>query len=51
MDTLTEAYEGDIQMIDSTSVRVHHSATTLKKATQIVISDEAEEVLLQKSML
>ena len=47
MDTITEAYEGDIQMIDGTSVRVHHSAATLKKATQIAIWDEAEEVLLQ----
>jgi len=30
MDALTEAYDGDIQMIDGTSVRVHHSAATLK---------------------
>jgi transposase len=51
MDTITEAYEGDTQMIDGTSVRVHHSGATLKKATQIVIWDEAEAVLLQKSML
>jgi len=51
MDTITDAYDGDVQMIDGTSVRVHHSAATLKKATQIVIWDEAEEALLQKSML
>ena len=49
MDTITDAYDGDIQMIDGTSV--HHSAATLKKVTQIVIWDEAEAVLLQKSML
>jgi len=30
MDALREAYDGDIQMIDGTSVRVHHSAATLK---------------------
>ena len=32
MDAMTEAYDGDIQMIDGTSVRVHHSAATLKKS-------------------
>ena len=51
MDTMTASYDGDIQMIDGTSVRVHHSAATLKKASQIVIWDEAEVVSLQKSML
>lgn len=35
MDAVTEAYDGDVQMIDGTSVRVHHSAATLKKAIQI----------------
>ncbi len=39
---MTEAYDGDIQMIDGTSVRVHHSAATLKKATQIVVWAEVE---------
>ncbi len=29
------AYDGDIQMIDGTSRRVHHSAAALKKAAQI----------------
>ncbi|MEQ8307448.1 MAG: IS5 family transposase [Hoeflea sp.] len=33
MDSITEAYDGDVRMIDGTSVRVHHSAATLKKAT------------------
>ncbi len=42
MDAITEAYDGDIQMIDGTSVRVHHSAATLKKATRIVVWAEAE---------
>lgn len=31
MDAITDAYEGDLRMIDGTSVRVHHSAATLKK--------------------
>lgn len=31
MDAITEAYEGEVRMIDGTSVRVHHSAATLKK--------------------
>jgi len=51
MDAITEAYDGKIQMIDGTSVRVHHSAATLKKTTRIEISDEAGEVLLRRSML
>ncbi len=42
MDAMTEAYDGDIQMIDGTSVHVHHSAATLKKATQIVVWAEVE---------
>lgn len=51
MDAITDAYGGDVRMIDGTSVRVHHSAATLKKATRIAILDEAGEVLLQKFML
>ena len=51
MDAITDSYGGDVRMIEGTSVRVHHSAATLKKATRIVVLDEAGEVLLQKSML
>ena len=51
MDAITEAYDGDVRMIDGTSVRVHHSAATLKKATRIDVLDEAGVVLLRKSML
>lgn len=51
MDAITDAYEGDVRIIDGTSVRVHHSAATLKKATRIDVLDEAGVVLLQKSML
>ena len=42
MDAVSAAHDGDIQMIDGTSVRVHHSAATLKKATRIVVWAEAE---------
>ncbi len=31
MDAITEASDGNVQMIDGTSARVHHSAATLKK--------------------
>ena len=31
MDTITEAYDGDVQMIDSSSVRVHQHAGCAKK--------------------
>ena len=48
MDAITDAYGGDVRMIDGTSVRVHHSAATLKKATRIAVLGEAGEVLLQK---
>ncbi len=51
MDAITDAYEGNVRMIDGTSVRVHHPAATLKKATRIVVLDEAGVVLLRKSML
>lgn len=51
MDAITDAYGGDVRMIDGTSVRVHHAAATLKKATWIGVLDEAGAVLLRKSML
>jgi transposase len=50
MDAITEAYGDDIKMIDGTSVRVHHSAATVKKATRIVVWGEAGAVLRRKSM-
>ena len=51
MDAITEVCDGYIQMIDGTSIHVHHSAATLKKATRIVVLDEAGVVLQRKSML
>ena len=37
MDAVTEAYDGEIQMIDTTSVRVHQHAANSKKATRIAV--------------
>jgi len=38
MDAVTAAYDGNIQMIDSNSVRAHRQAATAKKAVQISVS-------------
>jgi transposase len=38
MDAITVAHDGDIQMIDSTSVRVHQQAATAKRGVQITVS-------------
>ncbi len=43
MDTITEAYDGNIQMIDSSVVRVHQHAANTKKALEIVVWAVAEE--------
>ena len=37
MAAVTEAYDGDVQMIDSTSVRVHQHAANSKKNTRIAV--------------
>lgn len=51
MDAVSDSRQGNIRMIDGTSVRAHHSAATLKKITQIVVLGEAVAVLQRKSML
>ena len=38
MDAMTVAYDGDIQMIDSTSVRAHQHAATAKGGGEIIVS-------------
>src|SRR5687768_5543731 len=38
MDAITAADDGDIQMADSTSVRVHQQAAAAKKGVQIIVS-------------
>ena len=36
MDAVTEAYDGDLQMIDSSVIRVHQHAAGAKKGVEIV---------------
>lgn len=36
MDAITAAYDGDIQMIDSTSIRAHQQAATAKRGVEII---------------
>ena len=38
MDAISAAHHGDIQMIDSTSVRAHQQAATAKRGVQINVS-------------
>lgn len=38
MDAITAAYDGDIQMIDSTSIRAHQQAATAKRGGEIIAS-------------
>ncbi|WP_292508957.1 transposase [Mesorhizobium sp.] len=38
MDAITAAYDGDIQMIDSTSIRAHQQAATAKRGIEITVS-------------
>lgn len=38
MDAITAAYNGDIQMIDSTSIRAHQQAATAKRGIEIIVS-------------
>ena len=42
MDAITEAYDGDVQMIDSSSVRVHQHAGCAKMGVEIVVWAAAE---------
>ena len=37
LEAVTAAYDGEVQMIDSTSVRVHQHAANAKKATRIAV--------------
>jgi transposase len=38
MDAITVAYDGDIQMIESTSIRAHQQAATVKRGGEIIVS-------------
>ncbi len=48
MDAVVDAYGDDIVMVDSTSVRVHHSAATVKKTIPNDVWDVLVEDLAQK---
>lgn len=51
MDTITAAHDGDIQMIDSTSVRADQQAETVKKGIETIVSVAPEVDLRPKSTL
>jgi hypothetical protein len=44
MDTISAAHDGNIRMIDSTSIRAHQQAATAKRGVQIIVSVAAEAV-------
>ena len=50
MDTVTKAHGGEVQMIDSSIVRVHQHASGVKKRVEIVVWAEAEAGSRRKSM-
>jgi len=49
MDAITAAHEGDIQIIDSTSVRAHQQAATAKRGIEIIVSVAPEAASRPKS--
>ena len=49
MDAVTKAYDGNVQMIDSSIVRVHQHASGVKKRVEIVVWAEAAAGSRRKS--
>src|SRR4051795_7967966 len=49
MDAIVKAYDGKVQMIDSSIVRVHQHASGAKKRVEIVAWAEAEAASPRKS--
>ena len=49
MDAITAAHDGDIQMIDSTSIRAHQQAATAKRGIEIIVSVAPEAASRPKS--
>jgi transposase len=49
VDAITVAHDGDIQMIDSTSIRAHQQAATAKGGIEIIVSVAPEAGLRPKS--
>lgn len=43
MDEITKAYQGDVQMIDSSVVRVHQHAAAVKRGVTISVWADQEE--------
>ncbi len=37
VDAITAAHDGDIQMIDSTSIQAHQQAATAKRGIEIIV--------------
>jgi transposase len=50
MDAVVKAHDGQVQMIDSSIVRVHQHASGAKKRVEIVVWAEAEEASARRSM-
>jgi transposase len=50
MDVITVACDGDIQMIDSNSIRVHQQASTAKRGVKIIVSVAPRAVSRPRSM-
>lgn len=50
MDAITKAYDGDVQMIDTSVVRVHQQGATGKRGGEIVVSVAREAGSPPKSM-
>lgn len=41
-DAVTKAYDGDVQMIDSSSIRVHHHGANAKGGAKTATGDDAD---------
>lgn len=51
LDAITAAHDGDIQMVDSTSIRAHQQAATAKRGIEIIVSVDHAAGSRPKSML
>jgi transposase len=49
MDAISAAHDGEIQMIDSTSIRAHQQAATAKRGVQIIVSVAPEAASRRRS--
>ena len=50
MDAIVKAHDGDVQMIDTSIVRVHQQGATAKRGIEIAVWVAPEAVSRQKSM-